>query len=68
MCFKSKNIDHIISNCPSNITNVHTHFNNNTDTSTDSMNDDFISDHALLSCIYNDKDICIPPSAVQSST
>ena len=49
-------IDHIISNCPSKITKLHTHngqeiyYGENF----------FISDHCILTALYNDKDIVVP--------
>ena len=59
-------IDHIISNCPLNISNVQTYVNTNDinyiNTSANIINNTnpIMSDHALLTCNYNHKDIVIP--------
>ena len=59
-------IDHIISNSPLNISNVRTHVNTNDinyiNTTANIINNTnpIMSDHALLTCNYNHKDIVIP--------
>ena len=59
-------IDHIISNCSLNISNVCTHVNNNDinyiNNSSNIINNTnpIMSDHALLTSNYNNKDIVIP--------
>lgn len=59
-------IDHIISNCPTNISNVRTHYNNDTinyiNTGKNIINNSnpVLSDHAILSCNYNNKHITTP--------
>lgn len=59
-------INHIITNCPTKITNVFTHINNNypndININTNIINNDnsILSDYSLLSCSYNSKDIHIP--------
>ena len=68
--FSAKNIksciDHLITNCPLNISNVRTYIQNNNNnycnTNANIINNSntILSDHAILSCIYNNKDIPIP--------
>ena len=50
-------IDHIISNCPGKISNITTHFDN---TNSYSYTNNNISDHAILTCTYNNKLIKVP--------
>ena len=59
-------IDHIFSNCPTKISNTRTHVNNNlsqyNNPKANIINNDnpILSDHAIISCQYNSKDIDIP--------
>ena len=59
-------IDHILSNCPTKISNIRTHINDNSNNYTNIkasiINNDnaTLSVHALLSWNYNSKDIHIP--------
>ena len=49
-------IDHIISNCPSKISSVTTNNHNNTNPTQNVI----ISDHLILTAIYNNKEIVVP--------
>ena len=59
-------IDHIFSNCLTKIANMRTHINNNVQNYTNSnanvINNDnpLMSDHAIIFCNYNSKDISLP--------
>ena len=59
-------IDHIISNCPTKISNVRTHIQSNGSNYINiganiiNTQNAILSDHAFLSCNYNAKDISIP--------
>ena len=59
-------IDHIMSNCPLNISNVRTHTSNNhsnyINIAANIINNSnpIMSDHAILSCTYNNKNINLP--------
>ena len=54
-------IDFIISNCPSKISNVRTHYNDRDEFGYYDVDfNNIMSDHVMLSCHYNDNNISIP--------